>query len=871
MEDTARLFDDTEPELVFHLAAEVGGIGANRANPGRYWYANLMMGAHVLEQARLHGTPKLVVAGTICAYPKFAPVPFHEDDLWNGYPEETNAPYGVAKKAILVGAQSYREQYGTNSIFLLPVNLYGPGDNFDLQTSHVIPALIRKMVEAHARGDEEIVLWGDGTPTREFLYVDDCARGLALAGRALRRRRAGQPRYRRGDRDPRARRADPRGDGLRRCDPLGHVPAERAAAPPARHDARARAVRLRGRGAAAGRHRTHRGLVPRAGMTEAAAAARPSRVLAALGRAADAVARHVVVALATILAVQILATVALFFSVNRNGWLTYQGGDQIWLVTSAWLLGKGTIGYALTSHGWPMLLAPLTWITGSSSVQLLPLTTILQVGVLGPIATLAVYDIGARLAGRLAGVWCASAFAVAPFVAIPYFVQRYHDSWVDQFLPQALGLTQQADFPSVVAVLVAAALTVRALQAARLPRGGARRDLRGSGARAQAGERALPRRPGARVPHRATLARRRRSSPYRSRLRSSRSPSGSRRGSARCRCSRTAQVRLAAGLGDPIVLSPTSWFERTIHLNFDTWKQNMSGLREFTWSARVLQFLPLAGALAVARRSIAASGLLLGWLLGYVVVKSAADVATVESGSYWRLIMPALPAFVLLSASVPLLVPTFLDRMGPRLAPLPGRRPGRRSTIAVVAFLAVVPIVAILLSDLALVTRQATPPRAYIVPELVVNEIGVPVDRGRDRPRRSPRRRRQRADLVGLDGTCPHVLPRVPRLAVEGLLGDDLRAARRPLRLPRGNPRDDARPDVRGPESATGRDLPGRRRGELARRREPRRRLRDQPARGSVAGSRASSRSSASTRARSSATSWARRTLSSVSRERTVE
>jgi GDP-L-fucose synthase len=182
MEDTARLFDDAAPELVFHLAAEVGGIGANRANPGRYWYANLMMGAHVLEQARLHTTRKLVIAGTICAYPKLAPVPFNEDDLWNGYPEETNAPYGVAKKAILVGAQSYREQYGTNAIFLLPVNLYGPGDNFDLETSHVIPALIRKMVEAEERGDDEIVLWGDGTPTREFLYVDDCARGLALAG-----------------------------------------------------------------------------------------------------------------------------------------------------------------------------------------------------------------------------------------------------------------------------------------------------------------------------------------------------------------------------------------------------------------------------------------------------------------------------------------------------------------------------------------------------------------------------------------------------------------------------------------------------------------------------------------------------------------
>jgi len=181
MEDAGRLFDDATPELVFHLAAEVGGIGANRANPGRYWYANLMMGAHVLEQARLHETPKLVVAGTICAYPKFAPVPFREDDLWDGYPEETNAPYGVAKKALLVGAQAYREQYAVNAIFLLPVNLYGPRDNFDLETSHVIPALIRKMVEAEEEGRDEIVLWGDGSPTREFLYVEDCAAGLRLA------------------------------------------------------------------------------------------------------------------------------------------------------------------------------------------------------------------------------------------------------------------------------------------------------------------------------------------------------------------------------------------------------------------------------------------------------------------------------------------------------------------------------------------------------------------------------------------------------------------------------------------------------------------------------------------------------------------
>jgi GDP-L-fucose synthase len=181
MSTTARLFDEIEPEVVFHLAAEVGGIGANQANPGRYWFANLMMGAHVLEQARLHGTRKLVIAGTICSYPKLAPVPFREDDLWLGYPEETNAPYGVAKKAILVGAQAYRRQYGTNSIYLLPVNLYGPGDNFDLETSHVIPALIRKMVEAEEAGAGSITLWGDGSPTREFLYVDDCVEGFARA------------------------------------------------------------------------------------------------------------------------------------------------------------------------------------------------------------------------------------------------------------------------------------------------------------------------------------------------------------------------------------------------------------------------------------------------------------------------------------------------------------------------------------------------------------------------------------------------------------------------------------------------------------------------------------------------------------------
>ncbi|MBK9313711.1 MAG: GDP-L-fucose synthase [Acidobacteria bacterium] len=181
IENVRRMYDDAAPELVIHLAAIVGGIGANRANPGRYFYDNLMMGVQLIDEARLRGVKKFVATGTICAYPKFTPVPFREDDLWNGYPEETNAPYGLAKKMMLVQSQSYREQYGYNSIFLLPVNLYGPRDNFDLQSSHVIPALIRKCIEAVERGDDRIVCWGSGKVTREFLHAEDCARGIIMA------------------------------------------------------------------------------------------------------------------------------------------------------------------------------------------------------------------------------------------------------------------------------------------------------------------------------------------------------------------------------------------------------------------------------------------------------------------------------------------------------------------------------------------------------------------------------------------------------------------------------------------------------------------------------------------------------------------
>jgi len=169
------------PSVVIHLAAEVGGIGANRENPGRFFYANMAMGLYLIEHARLHGLNKFVQIGTICAYPKFTPVPFKEENLWGGYPEETNAPYGIAKKALLVMLQAYRQQYGLNGIYLLPVNLYGPGDNFDLKSSHVIPALIRKFCEAVDTDAEQVTVWGTGKVSREFLYVEDAARGIAMA------------------------------------------------------------------------------------------------------------------------------------------------------------------------------------------------------------------------------------------------------------------------------------------------------------------------------------------------------------------------------------------------------------------------------------------------------------------------------------------------------------------------------------------------------------------------------------------------------------------------------------------------------------------------------------------------------------------
>lgn len=454
-------------------------------------------------------------------------------------------------------------------------------------------------------------------------------------------------------------------------------------------------------------------------MSEATLAARLRPAVGALGRAVDRVTAHVVIALATIVALQIVLAVGLFFSVEHNGRLTYQGGDQLWLVTSGWLLGQGVIPFALVGYGWPLVLAPLTWITGPSFVALLPLTTVLQVAVLGPIATLAVYDIGARIAGRAAGLWCAAAWVSAPFLATPLFVERYRELWTDQILVQIVGLTQLADYPSTVLVLVAAALVLRSLD-----EGALREAVLAGGLVAvavgvkpanllflvgPAAAYVLARHWRAAVAFALPLA------PALLAL-----AIWKQRGLGTLPLFSLDEVRVAGRIGLDVLPLGESYWDR-IGLSLDDWQRNMSNLREFFWSARLAQWAPLAGALAVARRSLPAAGLLLGWALGYIVLKGASDVASIENGSFWRLVMPALPAYVMLVAAVPLLVPTLPRRLGRRIAPSPvTRRPGRRTVVGVVGAVSVVPLVV-----LALATPASGPGEA-----ISIGNTLVPVDDG---------------------------------------------------------------------------------------------------------------------------------------------
>ncbi|HEY7380839.1 MAG TPA: hypothetical protein VH572_06480 [Gaiella sp.] len=449
-------------------------------------------------------------------------------------------------------------------------------------------------------------------------------------------------------------------------------------------------------------------------MTAAAIAARLRPAVSIAGRAADSLDTHVKLALATIVGAQVALTAVLFFSVDHNGWLTYQGGDQIWLATTGWELGRGVLAYPLVGYGWPLVLAPLTWITGASSIQLLPLTTILQVGLLAPIATFAVYDIGTRLYGRVAGLWCAAAWVAAPFVALPLFVDRYQERWAEQVLVQGLGLTQLADFPSMVAVLVAAAFVVRSLEAGAFREAALAGTLAGFAAGMKPANYLFLVGPVAAY----VLARRWREGAV---FAVALVPATvalmiwKERGLGTVPLFAAGAVHVAAGSLPQLPLAD-SIFDK-IPLDLDHWERNMSNLREFFWSARLVQWAPLAGAIVVARRSVPVAGLLLGWLLGYVVVKGSSEVASIENASFWRLVMPALPAYVLLAAAVPLLLPTAVRRLRRRLEPPVSRRPPRAVVVGAVVLLAAVPLAVVRLATLA------QGPEA-----VVVNEILVPVD-----------------------------------------------------------------------------------------------------------------------------------------------
>jgi hypothetical protein len=419
--------------------------------------------------------------------------------------------------------------------------------------------------------------------------------------------------------------------------------------------------------------------------------------------------RHVV--LAGLVALQLGLTVALAFSVEHNRWLWYHGGDQIWLATSGWLLVHGDMPWAIVGWGWPLVLAPIIAISGPTFLDAVPLTLALNVLVLGPLATLCVYAIGCRLAGRLAGLWCAALWVAAPYIAIPLFVDRYHERYVEQVLPQALGLTTMADYPSMVLVLVAATLVLRSLTThvndallaglvAGLAAGIkpanylfvaapvvayllARRWREGVGFAAGL------------APGTLVLA------------------LWKWKGLGELPLLSLGEVRSAAG---PIVA--LAGFDRIDTLDWDTWRENMSDLREFFWSARLVQWAPFAGALAVARRSVPAAGLLLTWLAAYVVFKGSAPVASVETGSFWRVLMPAFPAFFVLAAAIPLLIPTLERRLGRRLAKPPAHPAPRWAVAAAAVVLGLVPFAAV---------AVARPVRS---PELAVtvNEILVPVD-----------------------------------------------------------------------------------------------------------------------------------------------
>jgi len=443
------------------------------------------------------------------------------------------------------------------------------------------------------------------------------------------------------------------------------------------------------------------------------------RVLGSLTRAVDFALAHNRASLATLVVAQVLATVAFALSVTHNGWLYYQGGDQIWYSTTGWSLGDLRIPYALVGYGWSLALAPITWITGPTFIQALPLIALVNVLVMGPVALLCVYSIAERVGGRLLGLWSAALWVVAPYLAIPLFISRYHEKFVDQFLPQALGLTAMADYFSMVALLVGAVFVLRSIDKRSWT------DAVVAGVVVGLAGAAKP--PNFLFLAGAALA-------Y---LGCRRSREALAFGAAIVPALLTLLIWKSRGLGTVPLFSLGEVHEamgsapvamqanlsRYINLDWGAWKQNMSNLREFFYSARLAQWAAIAGLVAVARRRPGVAALLGGWLAAFLLVKGASPLASIEENTFFRLLMPAWPPYLLLLAAVPILVPTLTSHLGSRVAPAsPGRGISWKPAAAVVVVAALVPLLVIVVS------RPARSPQNVVLRNEGGNTLLTPVD-----------------------------------------------------------------------------------------------------------------------------------------------
>jgi hypothetical protein len=439
------------------------------------------------------------------------------------------------------------------------------------------------------------------------------------------------------------------------------------------------------------------------------------------GRTLDSLLERPRAVLATLAAVQIAATVALAARVEHNGWVYFQGGDQIWFSTTGWLLGRLQLAPTQASYIWPLVETPITWVTGSTYVQALPVLVVLNVLVLGPIALCCLYGIASRIGGRLLGYWAALLWVIAPYAAIPLFVERYHEKWTEQFLPQATGLTAMADYPSMVVVLAAAFFVTRSLTPQRLL------DAALAGLLLGAAGGLKP--PNLLLGFGAALA-----YVIARRWREAAAFGGAlvvgllmlafwkQRALGTLPVFALQEVRLAAG-ATPMALDLN--LHRYLQLDLDHWRLQMAQLREFFFSPRLAQWAPLAGLLAVVRaRRSAIAGLLAGWLAAFILVKGFNENADIQANTFWRLLMPAWPAYLLLLASIPLLVPTLIRRLSPRLAPPTDTAVRGRWVVVALVLTILVPAAATAASS------RVSPPTPAIVPITASGNILTPVDKG---------------------------------------------------------------------------------------------------------------------------------------------